>query len=197
MCARGDFLEQGRLDVLVNSVWGGNEIPMTAGDGFWEQPIDHWKGMFEAGVRAYITASRCAAPLMIPAKKGLIVNVTFWDRGNYTGHFFYDLAKATMNRMAFGMAQDLRKHGVAAIALSPGFMKTELVMAAHDVADLDGAESTEYVGRAVVHLAGDGDVMKKSGVILTVGSLAREYGFTDIDGKQPPPFTISGDGHQD
>ncbi|CAD7704120.1 unnamed protein product [Ostreobium quekettii] len=186
--------EQGRLDLLVNSVWGGNEIDFYSGDDgtapFWRQPPGHWHGMMEAGVHAYLLASVAAAPIMVSAGRGLIINVTFWDQGKYTGYFYYDLAKAAMCRMAFGMAADLKEHGVSALALSPGFMKTERVVAAHDAADLADAETPEYLGRAVAHLAADAGVMAKSGRTLTVGELAREYGFTDVDGRQPPPFKV-------
>lgn len=108
-----------------------------------------------------------------------------WDRDLYLGNLFYDAAKAAIIRMAFGMAEELRPHGIAALALAPGFMRTERVMAAHALQPfpLDRTESPEYIGRAVAFLAADPQVMQKSGKVLTVGDLAREYGFVDIDGK--------------
>jgi NAD(P)-dependent dehydrogenase (short-subunit alcohol dehydrogenase family) len=124
--------EQGRLDLLVNNVWGGYEqfdwsrfaVP------FWEQSLRHWSGMFEAGVRAHLVASQLAVPLMLTSRRGLIVHTTAWDRDKYLGNLFYDLAKATVNRMAFGMARELQPHHVAVVALAPGFVGTERVRAA-------------------------------------------------------------------
>jgi len=186
--------ERGRLDLLVNNVWGGYERLdlATFGAPFWEQPLRHWERMFGAGVRAHFVTSRLAAPLMLPHKRGLIINTTFCDRDKYLGNLFYDVAKAAVNRMAFGMAHELRGHNIAVVALAPGFVRSERVMAAHAAHpfDLGVTESPEYIGRAAVALAADPDVMEKSGKILTVGDLAREYGFTDIDGRQVPPFRL-------
>ena len=186
--------ETGPLDLLVNAVWGGNEIPLSA-EPFWQQPLEHWQGMFEAGVRAYVTASCHVAGAMADRGRGLIVHVSFWDRDRYTGSFFYDLAKACMNRMALSMAQDLKAHGVTALSLSPGFMRTERVMAAYEQGQVPDdqfaqTESPEYLGRAVAHLAAEPDIAARSGQVLRVGDLAREYGFTDTDGSQPPAFEL-------
>jgi NAD(P)-dependent dehydrogenase (short-subunit alcohol dehydrogenase family) len=186
--------EQGRLDLLVNNAWGGYE--RHEGDRFtapfWEQPPRHWDGMFTAGVRAHLMASRLAAPMMVAARRGLIISTISWAFGGYLGNVYYDVAKAAVVRMAFAMARDLDPHGVAAVALSPGFMRTERVMAAHakHPFDLTGTESPEYLGRAVAYLAADPAVFRKSGTLLTVGELAKEYGFTDIDGRQPEPFRL-------
>jgi NAD(P)-dependent dehydrogenase (short-subunit alcohol dehydrogenase family) len=185
--------EQGRLDLLVNNVWGGYEQQDWArfGAPFWEQPLRHWSGMFESGVRAHLVSTRLAVPLMFSAGQGLIVHTTAWDRDKYLGNFLYDLAKATVNRMAFGMARELRDRQIAVIALAPGFVGTERVRAAFGAHPLpETAESPEYAGRAVVALATDADVLARSGRVLTVGELAREYGFSDIDGRQPAPFRI-------
>ena len=186
--------EQGRLDLLVNNVWGGYEQyefeRFTS--PFWEQPLRHWHGMFEAGLRAHLVASRYAVPIMLPQHGGLIINTVAWDRNLYLGNLFYDVAKAAIVRMAYGMAEELRQHGIAALALAPGFVRTERVMAVHALQPfpLDRTESPEYVGRAVASLAADPQVMQKSGKVMAVGDLAREYGFTDVDGKQPPAFRI-------
>lgn len=187
--------DHGRIDVLVNNAWGGHETPFGEGP-FWELPIAHWDGMFEGGVRCGIVASQRVAPHMARAGRGLIVHTTSWDRGLYLDHFFYDLAKATLGRMAFGMAHDLRPHGVACVALAPGWMRTELVLQAfgaseatwQDVPDLATTETPEYGGRGVAHLAADPDVLKRSGQILHAGDLAADYGFTDADGRQPPTW---------
>lgn len=189
--------EQDRLDILVNNAWGGYEqhdLRQFAAP-FWEQPMRHWEGMFIAGVRAALVAGRFASEMMLPRQRGLIVNITVWDRDKYLGNFFYDLAKAAINRMSHGMARELKPHNVAAVALSPGFIRTERVMLAHAAYpfDLSATESPEYVGRAVVALASDLNVMQKSGSVLTVGDLAAEYGFTDVDGRQIPAFRLPGE----
>jgi NAD(P)-dependent dehydrogenase (short-subunit alcohol dehydrogenase family) len=186
--------EQGRLDVLVNNAWGGYEQFDWSrfGAPFWEQPMRLWSGMFASGVRAHLAATRLAVPLMLPRRGGLIVHTTAWDRDKYLGNLFYDVAKAAVNRMAFGMARELQPHQVAVVALAPGFVGTERVLAAFVAAGraAPNLESPEYSGRAVVALAADANVMAKSGRVLTVGHLAAEYGFTDVDGRQWPPFQI-------
>ena len=144
-------LESGRLDLLVNNVWGGYErYELGRFDlPFWEQPLRHWEGMFTAGVRAHLTASRLAARMMIAQRSGLIINTTAWDRDKYLGNLFYDVAKAAVNRMAWGMARELRAQNIAAVALAPGFMRTERVMAVLSATpgpDLGPTESPEYVG---------------------------------------------------
>lgn len=184
--------ENEHLDVLVNNVWGGYEQY----DGqafvapFWELPAHHWQGMFESGVRAHYIASRYAVRLMLPLQRGLIINISSGDEQKYRGSLLYDTAKTAVDRMAFGMAHELRDYGIAAMSLYPGFVRTERVMdeyARHPF-DLSKTESPTYIGRAVVALAADPQVMNKSGMVLTTGDLAREYGFTDEDGTQPPTF---------
>lgn len=189
--------ERGRLDLLVNNAWGAHQDHIGA-EPFWEQPLRHWDGMFHNGVRNHVLSSAIAAPTFVRQQHGLIVTVTFWDRWKYTGSFYYDLAKAAMNRLAFGIAQDLHAHQVASVAVSPGWMRTEIILAAYktdesrwrEVPALSGTESPRYVGRAVVALATDANVMAKTGQVLRVGDLAREYGFTDVDGRRIPPFEL-------
>ncbi len=191
--------EQGRLDLLVNNAWGGYEgHDDTFTAPFWGQPLARWEGMFGAGVRAAMLTSRYAARLMIAQQHGLIINTLAWDRGLYLGNAFYDVAKAAMGRMAFAMAHDLRAYGVTALALAPGFVRTETVLAVlhtdeqhwQTVPELARSESPAYIGRAVVALAGDPEVMRYTGATLMTGDLAQSYGFTDADGRQPPPFRI-------
>jgi NAD(P)-dependent dehydrogenase (short-subunit alcohol dehydrogenase family) len=186
--------EQGRLDLLVNNVWGGYEKFDWSrfAAPFWEQPMGHWLGMFESGVRAHLAATRLAVPLMLGTGGGLIIHTTAWDRDQYLGNLFYDVAKAAVNRMAFGMGRELRPHGIAVVALAPGFVGTERVLAAFAGAGRtpSNLESSEYTGRAVVALADDANVMAKSGRVLTVGDMAAEYGFTDVDGRRLPPFRM-------
>ncbi len=192
--------EQGRLDLLVNNAWGGHETFTGVFEApFWEHPLANWDSMFDRGVRNHLVASRCAAPGMVRRKQGLIVTTTFWDRGHYLrGNLFYDLAKASMTRLAFGIAQELQPHGVASVAVSPGWMRTEFVLAGHKTDEahwqerpaLARTESPRYLGRAVAALAGDAQVLDKTGQVLRVGDLARAYGFTDIDGRQVEAFEL-------
>lgn len=182
--------EQGRLDILVNNAWGGYEFAMEQFKlPFWEQP-DRWPSMFEAGVRAHLQASRLAVPLMLPQKQGLIVSTSFYDRNKALANLYYDLAKQSINRMLYYMGLDLKPHGIAAVALSPGWMRTERVLEQVPPDALEGTESTEYIGRAVLALATDPNLMAKTGRTLTVGDLAAEYGFADVDGRYIPAFVI-------
>ena len=194
--------DHGRLDVLVNNVWAGYEdrecrpLPLRP---FWEQSLHQWDSMFTAGVRAHLTASRLAVPLMLPRGRGLVVSTTA-NVGAlpYMPNLFYDVAKHAVARLAWAMAQELRAHGIAAVALAPGFMRTERVVEAFrraGMADkLDGpggpSETPAYLGRAAVALALDPKVIERTGQLLEVGTLAQEYGFTDADGTQPPPFRM-------
>lgn len=193
--------EHGGLDLLVNNAWGGHEAFSKAAFGapFWEQALDQWEAMFNRGVRNHLLASRFAAPILIRQGRGLIVTTTYWDRGGYLrGNLFYDVAKAAMNRLAFAMAEELRPHGAASLAVSPGWMRTEFVLASQnadestwrDHPEFARTESPRYVGRAVAALAADPEVMRKSGGIHRAGDLAVEYGFTDVDGRVVPPFEL-------
>ena len=192
--------ELGRLDVLVNNAWGGHETFDGVFDApFWQHPIAHWDSMMDRGVRCHLLAARAAAPMLVQQGRGLIVATTFWDRDRYLrGNLYYDLAKAAINRLAFGLAHELRAHGVASVALSPGWMRTELVLAGHqadestwqDKPSLTRTESPRFLGRAVVALAADADVMAHSGKVLRVADLARSHGFTDTDGRQVPAFEL-------
>lgn len=182
--------EQGRLDILVNNVWGGyerfGEEDFSA--PFWEQPMWRWSLMFDAGVRAHYVASCLAVPMMIPQGRGLIVNISAGDEGKYRGWVMYDTAKEAVDRMAFALAQELRPHGITALALYPGLTRTERVERFASSEELATSESPRYAGRAIVALASDADVMARSGGAYKTGELAREYGFTDADGTQPAPF---------
>lgn len=194
--------DHGRLDLLVNNVWGGYEHPdcrpLTIAP-FWEQPLQQWDRMFTAGVRAHLTAGRFAAPLMVPQRRGLIVSTTANLRTlPYMRNIFYDLSKNAVSHLVWAMAEELRDHNVAVVAVAPGFMRTERVVEAFQragaVAALDGPggpkETPVYLARAVVALSRDPRIMEKTGELLEVGTLAQEYGFTDVDGSQPAPFRL-------
>lgn len=173
--------EAGQLDLLVNNAWGGYELSPDPALSFWEIELRHWDLMFGAGLRAAVTASRLAAPMMVEAGGGLIVNIT-WILDRPHGHAFYDVVKTATNKLTEAMANDLRPHGVAAAAVSPGFMRMERMHLTPERAAL--TESAEFVGRAVAALATDPGVLSRSGRVFTVVQLARDYGFTDIDRTQ-------------
>ena len=192
--------DSGRLDLLVNNVWGGYEgwslenwtVP------FWEEPRRWWSGMITAGLRAHYMASRLAAPLMAEQGRGLIINISASDADRYMGSVLYHTTKVAVDTMAWAMAQELRERGVTALSLHPGFTRTEAVTIHYENNPsynetfgelLEVTHSPLYVGRAVAALAADPKVMEKTGETLLVGTLAREYGFTDVDGRQPrwPP----------
>jgi len=186
----------GRLDILVNNAWAGYE--RRAEDRFdarfWDQPLWRWD-LFAGSLRGQFMASRLAAPLMIGRGSGLIVNVSFTDRGKPLGQVAYDVTKHASDRMALAMAEELRRHGVAAIALHPGFVRTERVEAAWELLGEGPAQvvhSPEYVGRAVAMAAADPNLIGRSGEALAVGDLAELYGFSDIDGRRPGGFRIEG-----
>jgi len=192
--------EEGRLDLLVNNAWGGHEAFTGVFDApFWEQPLEQWEAMMDRGVRNHLLASRAAVPAMIRRGTGLVVTTTFWDRGRYLrGNLFYDLAKSAMNRLAFAMAEELRPHRIASVAVSPGWMRTELILAGHRTDEvhwrerpaLARTESPRYLGRAVVALAADPRILDRTGQVLRVADLARENGFTDVDGRVVEPFEL-------
>ena len=125
--------DEGRLDLLVNNAWGGHECFNGVFEApFWQHSLGQWDAMFDRGLRNHLISSRCAAPLLVRQQSGLIVTTTFWDRDRYLkGNLLYDLAKSSMNRLAFGIAEELRPHGVASLAVSPGWMRTEFVLAGH------------------------------------------------------------------
>jgi NAD(P)-dependent dehydrogenase (short-subunit alcohol dehydrogenase family) len=185
----------GRCDLLVNAAWAGYERYGEArfDAPIWEQPLWRWDAMMTGGVRAALVTARALAPLLLASGRALVVNLTAWLEGDYLGNLIYDTAKAAVNRMAFGLAQELAPHGGTALALAPGFMRTERVRATigdDPKFDWGQTESVTYVGRAVAALAADPDVRRFAGQLLYVGDLARTYGFRDEDDRQPPRFVV-------
>jgi NAD(P)-dependent dehydrogenase (short-subunit alcohol dehydrogenase family) len=172
------------VDILVNNAWGGyeqrEEEEVSFFDApFWKQPMWRWDAMFTAGVRASYLTSRHVAPLMLgraAGEPGLIVNTIAWAYGAYLGNVLYDTAKSAAARMAFGIAQELRSHHVAAVALALGHLGV--------------SESRRYGGRAIAALSEDPGLLERTGQTLTAGDLARAYGFTDVDGTQPKPCAL-------
>jgi dehydrogenase/reductase SDR family member 1 len=183
------------LDILVNSVWGGYENMLEGGEftwplPFWKQPLWRWDAMFAAGVRAHYVSSIHAARQMVKQKSGLIVNISFWAAQKHIGNVTYGVSKAATDKLTADTAHELRKHNVAVVSLYPGLVRTEKVMEAAAFLDLSNSESPQFIGQAVTALASDPDVMRKSGQVLVAAALAQEYGFTDIDGKQPRPLSL-------
>jgi NAD(P)-dependent dehydrogenase (short-subunit alcohol dehydrogenase family) len=182
--------EQGQLDILVNNVWGGYEhfadgTEFWTERGFWDAPLSRWDSMFAAGVRAHYVSGVLAVPLMLPQKRGLIVNTSFFAAQKDDAGVAYGVAKAADDRMAALMAHELHPHGIAAVSLYPGLVRTEGVLRAAEHFDLSNSESPQFLGRAVAALAADPQVLAKSGRWLVAAELAEEYGFTDTDGKRP------------
>jgi NAD(P)-dependent dehydrogenase (short-subunit alcohol dehydrogenase family) len=192
--------EQSRLDMLVNDVWGGERLIE------WDVPV--WEHSLEGGLRmlrlaidTHIITSHFALPLLIRNAGGLVVEMTDgtaeYNDANYRLSLFYDLAKTSVIRMAWAQAQELRPHGGTAVALTPGWLRSEMMLETFGVEESNWREATaiqphfvisetpRYVGRAVAHLAADPEVARWNGRSLSSGDLARVYGFTDLDGSQP------------
>ena len=185
-----------RLDVLVNDIWGGD--PLTEwGKPFWELSVTKGRRMLERAVHSHIITSRQGVPLMVERNAGLIVEVTDGDTLGYRGNLFYDLAKNAVIRLAYCMAADLHAHGVTALAVTPGFLRSEAVLDHFGVTEANWRDAIDadeyfaesetpcYVGRAIAALAADPNVAAKSGGLFSSWELAREYGFTDLDGRRP------------
>jgi len=185
--------EQQRLDVLVCNAWGGYMPYPEHQDWyqhpFWEQSMQRWDGMFTAGLRSHLVTCRYGLPLMLDQERGLVILTTFTQGHKYLGNVFYDLAKNAVCRAAEVIAGELGEREITVLALSPGWMRVERMTGLTE-RQLAQTESPEYIGRAVVALAADAAVMRRTGQVLTVGDLAREYGFTDIDGRQPIAYPI-------
>ena len=188
--------EQGRLDVVVNDIWGGD--PLTQwGKPFWELNIADGLLMQQRGVHTHLITSRHAAPRLVAQRRGLIVEITDGDTPAYRGNLFYDLAKASVIRLALGMAEELRPHGVTALAVTPGFLRSEAMLDLFGVTEANwpagaqrdphfiASETPYFVGRAVAALAADPHVAAKAGGVYSSWGLSDEYGFTDVDGRRP------------
>lgn len=192
--------ERGRLDVLVNDVWGGEHL-LVFGKKTWENDLDGGLRMLELGIRTHVITSYTALPLLIRNPGGLVVELTDgtteYNGTRFRENLFYDLAKNAPLRMAFGLGKELEEHGATAVALTPGWLRSEQMLAAFGVTEenwrdavekIPGfavAESPAYVGRAVAALAADAGRNRWNGQSLSSGQLAKEYGFTDADGSQP------------
>jgi NAD(P)-dependent dehydrogenase (short-subunit alcohol dehydrogenase family) len=191
--------EQGRLDLLVNDISEGEQHEWKP---FWKLSTEKGLRALRQGVDTHIITTRHAAPLMVKRKGGLIVEIGDGDGLYHRGNLFYDLVKITVSRLAYAWAEELHPHRVAALAVTPGFMRTETVLETfcateenwREVAEkstkargygLAGSETPFFVGRAVAALAADPKVLEKSGGLYSSWGLSEEYGFTDVDGSRP------------
>ncbi|UYP45316.1 hypothetical protein NEF87_001601 [Candidatus Lokiarchaeum ossiferum] len=198
--------DEGKLDILVNNVWGGYmgeygklDIETASFSApFWEQPLWRFDKMFNTALRAHYIASQLAAPLMMAQNEGLIITTSFWDQDKYISNLPYDLVKMAKKRLSYGMAIELQPYNITAITIGLGWIRTEHLKNENDLDDenykhregFELTESTRYVGRAIVALASDPNRIKYTGKVLTTSELARIYQFTDLDGTQPKYFSI-------
>jgi NAD(P)-dependent dehydrogenase (short-subunit alcohol dehydrogenase family) len=192
--------EQGRLDVLVNDIWGGEKL-FDWEAPVWEHDLDAGLRLLRLAVETHAITSHHALPLLLRRPGGLVVEMTDgtadYNRDNYRVSFFYDLAKSSVLRMAFGLSRELGPRGATAVALTPGWLRSEIMLDAFGVTEENWrdalkdqphfaiSETPRYVGRAVAALAADQEVARWNGASLSSGQLAREYGFTDLDGSRP------------
>jgi len=185
------------LDVVVNNSWGGYERMVDGGQftwglPFWQQPAHRWTSMMDAGVRAAWAVSARAVPLMLPRKRGLIVNISVWAAQKFIGNTIYGVSKAATDKLTADMAHELRPHAISVVSLYPGLVRTEAVLAAASQGwfTLDNSESPEFLGRVIAALAADPDLSERSGTVVVAAAAAVEFGVKDVDGKQPAPLTL-------
>jgi NAD(P)-dependent dehydrogenase (short-subunit alcohol dehydrogenase family) len=193
--------ESGRLDVLVNDIWGG-ELLFEWNKRVWEHDLDKGLRILRLAIDTHLITSHFALPLLIREPDGLVVEMTDGTREYNAEHYrvstFYDLVKTAVIRLAFAQGHELAPHGCTAVALTPGWLRSEMMLEHYGVTEAnwrDGAatnphfaaisESPRFVGRAVAALAADPDLHRRNGGSFSSGELAREYGFTDLDGSQP------------
>jgi NAD(P)-dependent dehydrogenase (short-subunit alcohol dehydrogenase family) len=193
--------ERGRLDVLVNDIWGG-ELLFEWDKPLWEHDLEKGLRILRLAIDTHLVTSHFALPLLIRAPGGLVVEMTDGTRTYNAEHYrlsaFYDLAKTAAIRLAFAQGEELAPHGCTAVALTPGWMRSEMMLENYGVTEENWREATQgsphftaisesprFVGRAVAALAADPDLNRRNGGSFSSGGLAREYGFTDVDGSQP------------
>jgi NAD(P)-dependent dehydrogenase (short-subunit alcohol dehydrogenase family) len=192
--------EQGRLDILVNDIWGAEKL-FEWGSPVWEHDLDKGLRLLRLAVDTHAVTSHHALPLLLRHPGGLVVEMTDgtaeYNRDRYRISFFYDLAKTAVLRMAFALGHELGPRGATAVALTPGWLRSELMLDLFGVTEDNWRDALErephfcisespfYVGRAVAALAADPDVSRWTGASLSSGRLAQVYGFTDRDGSRP------------
>ena len=206
--------DHGRLDILVNDIWGGEKL-FDWNAKLWEHDLDNGLRLLRLAVETHLVTGHHALPLLVRRPGGLVVEMTdgtaAYNAVNYRVSAFYDLAKASILRLAWSQGHELAEFGATAVALTPGWMRSEAMLENHSVSESNWRDATErtphfcisetpvYVGRAVAALAGDPEVERWNGKSLSSGGLAQAYGFTDLDGTQPDCWrymleVVEGDG---
>ncbi len=192
--------EQGRLDILVNDVWGGETLKEW-NKPVWDHNLENGLRLLDLGVRTHLITTHFALPLLIERPGGLLVEVTDgtdeYNAAHYRINPFYDLAKVSVNRMAWAHAKDLAPHGATSVCITPGWLRSEMMLEAFGVKEENWRDATlriphfaisetpRFVGRAIAALAADPDHARWNGQSLSSGQLAQVYGFTDLDGSRP------------
>ncbi|MFD8636298.1 SDR family oxidoreductase [Streptomyces sp. NPDC059533] len=192
--------EQGRLNILVNDIWGGERL-FEWESPVWEHDLDNGLRLLRLAVETHAVTSHYALPLLLREPGGLVVEMTDgtadYNASRYRNSFFYDIAKSSVLRMAFALGHELGPRGATAVALTPGWLRSEMMLDAFGVKESNWrdalsavphfaiSETPSYVGRAVAALAADPDVSRWNGRSLSSGGLAGVYGFTDLDGSRP------------
>jgi NAD(P)-dependent dehydrogenase (short-subunit alcohol dehydrogenase family) len=192
--------DHGRLDVLVNDIWGSEHL-FEWSTPVWEHDLDNGLRLLRLAIHTHLITSHHALPLLLRRPGGLVVELTdgtaAYNADHYRVSMFYDLAKTSVTRMAWALAQELGPHEGTAVALTPGWMRSEAMLEHHGVTEASWRDATQriphfcisesprYVGRAVAALAADPDASRWNGQSLSSGQLAQLYGFTDLDGTRP------------
>ena len=188
--------QHGRLDVVVNDIWGGDDSVEWEGP-FWEHDLDQALALFRQAINTHVITSWHTAPLLTESADGLLVEVTDGVSSRYRGSFFYDLVKSTVIRLAVGQAEDFRSHGVAVVAVSPGFLRSEAMLERFEVTEQTWrdavaadphfaySETPHYLGRTIAAIAADPDKMALTGTATATWEQFERYGLIDLDGTQP------------
>lgn len=187
--------KEGRLDLLVNNVWGGYENMVEHGqftwtEPFWKQPLWRWDAMMTVGVKTAYVCSQCAAPIMARNAFGLIVNISYWSAKKHIANVVYGIAKAATDKMTADMAVELDGTGVSVVSLYPGLVRTEKIMAYKEHLDLTNSESPRYIGRVIAALLEREETPNLSGTACVAAELGRRFGVFDVDGESPRPLTL-------
>jgi dehydrogenase/reductase SDR family protein 1 len=185
--------EQGRIDILVNNVFTLPAENVFEGK-FWEHSVSLWDDLHHVGCRGHYVASHAVAPIMVEQESGLIINISSFAGAAYVFSVPYGVGKAAVDRMAKDMAVELQPFGVTCVSFWPGVVQTEYMTKRHAEGtipfEIENSESPRFTGRAVVAFASDPKRLERTGQVHICYELANEYGFTDIDGRQPPSLGV-------
>jgi NAD(P)-dependent dehydrogenase (short-subunit alcohol dehydrogenase family) len=188
--------DHARLDLLVNDVWGGDPLSEW-GTAFWQLDLGKIRTLWERAVLTHLITSQHAVPLMLAHPGGLIIEITDGEGTHYRGNLAYDLIKTAVNRLAVAQAEELRPHGITALAVTPGFLRSEAMLDGFGVTETNwrdagkrdpnflASETPHFIGRVIAALAADPDIHRRTGTVLTSWDLAEEYNIDDIDGRRP------------